>query len=94
MFAGADQFCELGELLGAKLGAGVIGNKLPGPAFMPRRAAARAGSSTAPPRAVLGHGTTWGAGVCAPNLDALGCGVIAGSELIGGHVCIVSSGEP
>ena len=76
---------QFGEFVGAEVDPGVIGNMLPGPAFIPIRDAARAGSSTAPEGTTFGHGA-------APAAELLG--VIIGTESGGGQAGIVSSGEP
>lgn len=81
-FAAGGQF---DEFAGPEVGPGVMGNMLPGPAFMPIRAAARAGSS------VAAEGTTVGNGA-APAFELLG--ILVGSESVGGQAGIVSNGEP
>ena len=81
-FAAGGQFCEFA---GAEVGPGVIGNMLPGPAFIPIRDAARAGSSIAP------EGTTLGKGA-APAVELLGA--FGGSASGDGQAGIVSNGEP
>ena len=78
-------FGRFGEFVGPEVGPGVIGNMLPGPAFIPIRDAARAGSSIAPEGTTFGHGA-------APAAELFG--VFIGSASGGGQAGIVSSGEP
>ena len=61
-------FGRLVGFVGAEVGPGVIGNIVPGPAFIPMRDAARAGSSIAPEGVTFGSGAVvvaelWGAGI-------------------------------
>ena len=85
-FVAGGQFVEFaGEFVGAEVGPGVIGNILPGPAFIPIRDAARAGSSIAPEGTTFGHGT-------AAAAELLGAFIGGASD--GGQAGIVSSGEP
>ena len=84
-FVAGGQFVEFGgEFGGAEVGPGVIGNMLPGPAFIPIRDAARAGSSMPPEGTTFGHGAAAAAELL---------GVFVGVASDGGHAGIVSSGE-
>ena len=75
-------------------GLGVIGNKLPGPAFIPIREAVRAGSSVEPGGNPFGHVRLLGGGCVrdepAPELF----GGIGGNEPFGGQLGNASNGEP
>ena len=77
-------------------GLGVIGNKLPGPAFMPRRDAARAGSSVDPGGNPFGLAALLGGGCVNDEPAPALFGVIegGGNEPFAGQFGIASNGEP
>lgn len=89
-----EELTPFGTLGTPEPGFGVIGNKFPGPAFMPSREAARAGSSAWLGGYPFGHAVLLG-GDCvkgdpAPRL----LGGSVGSEPFGGQLGIASNGEP
>lgn len=73
---------------------GVIGNGLPDPAFIPKRAAARAGSSVTLGGKPFGRTLLFCTDCVGWEAAVVLFGEIAGNEPAGGHVGMVSNGEP
>lgn len=89
-----DELARFGALGIPEPGLGVIGNKLPGPAFIPSREAVRAGSSVDPGGNPFGHVVLLGGGCVRdePGLELFGG--LGGNEPFGGQFGNASNGEP
>ena len=93
-FACGQAFGSLVDLVGWLAGPGVIGNRLPVPTFMPHCDACRVASSTWLGRCVLGHEAFGIEAEFTLIVEVAGFEGSDGSCSAGGHIGIVSSGEP